>query len=158
VPKPVPLTPGCLGADLMTLFASQSGDVDIQSCNDVTLKVHSAILSARCPTLLMTRSDCIRLPDHSDVLKLILSFLYSDTASISVNLCVPVHIAATRLNLPRLAALAQDVFVSAISPSNIFSVLQFVEQMPELRHSCLNYLVQHPELLAPSTGKFCSIF
>eukprot|EP00042_Codosiga_hollandica_P050289 m.597111 g.597111 ORF g.597111 m.597111 type:complete len:445 (+) comp58061_c0_seq19:95-1429(+) len=141
-----------LGGDLLKLLNSQTGDVTFETPSGSTTRAHSVILTARCPALL-SHEAVVPVPDHIEVIRAVLQFLYADVAEITIPLSVPVHLAATRLKLDRLASMAAHVFSSVLFKENAIDILMFVDEMPELRAICMGFLSRNPSTLLATPGR-----
>jgi hypothetical protein len=143
----VPPSPGTLAGDLLQLLSSHTGDVTFLTPNGTSIKAHSTIVLARCPTLLKARGDPIHVPDHPSVVAALLQYIYTDTADISASLSIGIFIAAQRYGLDALAARAQQRFAMGLSKDNLIRALEVVGGITPLRASCMQFLASHPAML-----------
>lgn len=139
-----------LAGDLLSLFTTQSGDITLITPNETKLRAHSDILLARCPFLLKSHGDTIHVNEHPDVLKVLLTFIYSDIADIAGPLAIGVFVAAKKYDLDALALAAKSRFEKGLTVGNVFKALSIVDGISELRASCLKFLVKEPSALSSS--------
>ena len=145
--------PNTLAADLLSLFTSQSGDITIRTGTGELVRANKSIVQARCPLLLTAGGDhsgVYEVSDHPDVLDVLLTFIYSDTAPIPAALCIPIYAAADHYGLGSLAALALRRFATALTPENVIEALRVVDGFSGLRAACFSFLAQRPVLLGNS--------
>ena len=145
--------PNTLAADLLSLFTAQSGDITIRAGTGEIIRAHKSIIQARCPLLLGAGGDysgVYEVSDHPDVLDVLLTFIYSDTAPIPAALCIPIYAAADRYGLGNLAALSLRRFATALTPENVIEALRVVDGFSGLRAACFSFLAQRPVLLGNS--------
>lgn len=150
------LLPSSLKKDLRGLLDdSLFSDVTFILDNKSQFKAHKAILASRCEVfknMLMSSMkegliNEIEIKDTSpDVFKNLINYIYTDEVQLhDITMAVNLLIEANKYNLSRLKNICEMTIVKVLDIDNVIDLLHLsdIHEASELRSICLDYAVQH---------------